>query len=375
MMKIAPFRLERYFAQYEFSTPYLLCSSDCESITAGDLLALEPDGIEAFQSLWLGYTESRGHPLLREAIAGLYAGMRPEDVLVHSGAEEAIFLFLNALLEPGDHVIVHWPCYQSLYEVAHSIGCEISLWAGDPSGGWRLDIERLEDMLRPNTRAVLVNCPHNPTGGSMDVRDWEQLDRLSERHGFLVFSDEVYRGLEYTDNDILPAWCEINQRGVSLGVLSKSYGLAGLRIGWIATHNRQVLERMAALKDYTTICSSAPSEMLGMIAIRHGERLIARNRALIARNLKILDTFFGQFQHRFDWLRPAAGPIAFPRLRSGESAGAFCRALVEGAGVLLLPGELYAPEYSAHFRIGFGRANMPEAVARLSQFLQENPAA
>lgn len=374
-MKIAPFRLERYFAQYEFNTPYLLCSSDCESLSVRDLLAMEPDGVEAFQSLWLGYTESRGHPLLREEIAGLYAGMQPEGVLVHSGAEEAIFLFLNALLEPGDHVVVHWPCYQSLYEVAHTIGCEISLWAGDASSGWRLDVDQLEGMLRANTRAVLVNCPHNPTGGSMDAQSWEQLNRLSEQHGFIVFSDEVYRGLEYDESSILPAWCEINERGVSLGVLSKSYGLAGLRIGWVATHNQEIVERMASMKDYTTICTSAPSEMLGAIAIRHGERLIARNRVLIARNLRILDAFFQRNAARFDWLRPMAGPIAFPRLQSGDSAQQFCRALVEQAGVLLLPGDLYAPEYSAHFRIGFGRANMPEAVARLDQFLQEYPAA
>lgn len=373
-MKIAPFRLERYFAQYEFNTPYLLSSSDCESISVETLLAMEPGSQEALQSLWLGYTESRGHPILREEIARLYTGMHPDGVLVHSGAEEAIFLFLNTMLEPDDHVIVHWPCYQSLYEVANAIGCQISLWAADPSDGWRLDVGRLEGMLRPNTRVVLVNCPHNPTGGSMDAQAWEQLNRLSEKHGFVVFSDEVYRGLEYTENTALPAWCEINPRGVSLGVLSKSFGLAGLRIGWIASQNQDILERMAALKDYTTICSSAPSEMLGTIAIRHGERLIARNRTLIVRNLAILDAFFDQYVNRFDWLRPAAGPIAFPRLRSGEDAGPFCRALVERAGVLLLPGELYAPEYSAHFRIGFGRANMPEAVTRLDAFLQQNPA-
>ena len=208
----------------------------------------------------------------------------------------------------------------------------------------------------------------------MDAAGWQELNRLSEKHGFTIFSDEVYRGLEYGEEDRLPAFCDLNPRAVSLGVLSKSYGLAGLRIGWIATHNTPLLEQMAAWKDYTTICSSAPSEMLGTLAIHHGARLVRRNQMLIARNLEILGSFFQRHEHLFEWLRPTAGPIAFPRLRGGVNAADFCRSLVQKAGVLLLPGELYAPEYSAHFRIGFGRANMPEAVARLDEFLQTYPA-
>ncbi len=369
-MKIEPFRLERYFAQHEFSAPYLLGSSDCESIRAGDLLRMEPGGIEAMEDLWLGYTESRGHPVLREAIAGLYQSISADDVLVHSGAQEAIFLFANALLERGDHVVVHWPCYQSLVSVPQALGCQVSLWPALPEDGWRLDIERLEGLLRPDTRAVIVNCPHNPTGGSMDTEGWEELNELSETHGFLVFSDEVYRGLEYQDSERLPAWCDLNPRGVSLGVLSKSYGLAGLRIGWLASHNAALLEKIATRKDYTTICNSAPSELLGTLAIRHGEQIIGRNRELIRRNLALLDEFFAWHAEIFDWLRPLAGPIAFPRLRGTSGATDFCRALVETAGVMLLPGALYAPEYSAHFRIGFGRANLPEALARLESFLK-----
>lgn len=369
-MKIAPFRLERYFAQYEFNTPYLLCSSDCESIAISDLLALEPGALQTLTSTWLGYTESRGHPLLREAIAGLYPSLSAEDVLVHSGAEEAIFLFLNALLDPLNHVIIHWPCYQSLYEVAHAIGCQVSLWRGDPDRGWKLDMDELRGLLRPDTRAVLVNCPHNPTGGCLDRESWLELDRLSRQHGFVVFSDEVYSGLEYRPEDRLPAFCNLNERGVSLNVLSKSYGLAGLRIGWVATRNRELLERMAAWKDYTTICNSAPSEQLAIIAVRHREQLVERNRQIITRNLALLDEFFARRADMFDWLRPAAGPIAFPRLRADRSAAEFCRALVESAGVLLLPGDLYAPEYAAHFRIGFGRANLPEALARLDAFIE-----
>jgi aspartate/methionine/tyrosine aminotransferase len=370
-MRISPFRLERYFAQYEFNTPYLLCSSDCESLSVGELMAMSPQVREEFQGLWLGYTESQGNPVLRHEIAALYTGLEPRNILVHSGAQEAIFLFLNATLQPGDHVIVHWPCYQSLYEVAKSIGCEITPWVGISEDGWRLDPSFVARNVRSNTKAVLVNCPHNPTGYVMAREDWTELNRLSEQYGFIVFSDEVYQNLEYDPADRLPAFCEINERAVTLNVLSKSYGLAGLRIGWVATRNQEVYQQMAGLKDYTTICNSAPSEFLGIQALRNRQVVVGRNLEIIRRNLNLLDAFFARNGETFKWVRPKAGPIAFPALVSGEDAESFCHAVVEQAGVLLLPGAIYDPAYSKHFRLGYGRDNMPQAVERLEEFLIE----
>ncbi len=149
--------------------------------------------------------------------------------------------------------------------------------------------------------------------------------------------------------------------------MSKSYGLAGLRIGWIASRNKQVIERMAALKDYTTICNSAPSEYLAELALRQGTHLVNRNLEIIRSNLALLDVFFERRADRFEWTRPRAGPIAFPRL-TGEEVGEFCHRLVIRAGVLLLPGTLY-DHPGNHFRIGFARRNMPKGLAKLEAFL------
>ncbi len=257
-MKLEPFRLERYFAVHEFSASFLLCTSDCESMELGELLSLEPDAAERFQSLWLGYTESAGDPGLREAVAALYETITADHVLMHAGAEEAIFNFMNVALSPGDHVIVHGPCYQSLAEVARSIGADVSEWRGDPGHGWELDFGTLKTLLTPRTRVVVVNFPHNPTGFLPESDFIQELSDLSERHGFIIFSDEVYRGLELDPSDRLPAVADINDRAVSLGVMSKTFGLAGLRIGWVATRNTRIFNEMAAFKDYTTICNSAP---------------------------------------------------------------------------------------------------------------------
>ena len=368
-MKIDPFRLERYFAKHEFSAPHLLSSSDCESMPIGDLLSFEAGAPDQFSSLWLGYTEAPGDPQLRQAITNLYENIGADQVLVHSGAEEAIFNFMNVVVEPGDHVVVHSPGYQSLAEVARSIGAEVSEWMGDKQKGWELDLERLTECLRDRTKVVVVNFPHNPTGFLPDSRFVRELSELSEKHGFTIFSDEVYRGLEHDASDRLPALADINDRAVSLGVMSKTYGLAGLRIGWIVSRNEQVLASMSAFKDYTTICNSAPSEYLATLALQHADRIVARNLDIVSTNLDHLDTFFEARTDRFHWNRPKAGSIAFPELLI-ESVDEFCQDLVENIGVLLVPGTLYG-DYNA-FRVGFGRRNLPEGLKRFEEYLSSS---
>jgi aspartate/methionine/tyrosine aminotransferase len=366
-MKLEAFKLERYFARYEFTAPYLLCTSDCESMTLDELLALEPGARERFGDLWLGYTESLGDPALREAIASLYTNIDSDQVLVHSGAEEAIFNFMNVALSPGDHIIVHAPYYQSLGTVAQGIGARVTLWQGDPDNGWALDLETLEGLVTPQTRVVVLNVPHNPTGYLSTEKFLRELSRMSDAHGFVVFSDEVYRGLELDPADRLPAFADIDARGISLGVMSKTYGLAGLRIGWIATRNREIFEEMAAFKDYTSICSSAPSEFLSTLALRHATSIGERNLGIIRHNLDLLDDFFAEHRELFAWSRPRAGSIAFPELLQGN-IDVLCADLVEKAGVLLVPGTMYGEGYN-HFRVGFGRKNFGEGLERFHDYL------
>lgn len=366
-MLLPPFYLERYFARYEFSVQHLLSSSDCESMSIGELLALEPGASAKLHDLWLGYTESAGSPPLREAIAGMYTSQSASDILVHSGAEEAIFLFMHAVLAPEDHVVVHWPCYQSLLEVPRALGCAVDFWQAREDHNWALDLDALQRLLRPNTKAIIINVPHNPTGYLLPRDVFQELCRLAEKRGILLFCDEVYRESEYDPAQRLPAACDLCHTGISLGVTSKTYGLPGLRIGWLATKQHDVLAAVAQMKDYTTICNSAASEFLAEIALRHRQYLAERSVSLIQHNLDLLDGFFARHVERFVWQRPQAGPIAFPRLRS-ENADAFCQRAVDEASVLLLPGSLYDYPGGA-FRIGFGRANMPQALEALEAIL------
>lgn len=367
-MNLSPFKLERFFAKYEFNVKHLLGASDCESLTINELLALEPGATERFQQQWLGYTESAGSPSLRAEIAAVYTSIQPDQVLVHSGAEEAILLFLQATLQTGDHVIVHWPCYQSLNEVARATGADVTHWEARFEHNWALDLAELRRAIRPNTKVIIVNTPHNPTGFLMSHSDWSEIHRIADQHGIILFCDEVYRESELDPADCLRAGCDMSPRAVSLGVMSKSYGLPGLRIGWIATHNHEVYENMAHLKDYTTICNSAPSEFLAEVGLRHRHRLTARNIEIVRHNLALLDSFFAHHADRITWVRPKAGAITFPRLLKGEIED-FAHRLVTQAGVLLVPGTIFEHPGN-HFRLGFGRKNFGEGLEVLGEFLE-----
>jgi aspartate/methionine/tyrosine aminotransferase len=371
-MKIPPFELERFFVPYEFSTQYLLGSSDCQSMSINDLLALENGASQSFGDVWLGYTEYEGNPHLRAEIATLYNHIDPAQILVFSGAEEAIFAYMNTAVGSGDHIIVHAPSYQSLYEIARANGCEISFWMADEAQGWDLDLNWLADNIRPNTRAVILNTPHNPTGYLMTHDKFEALINLLRPRGIELFCDEVYRGLEHNSQDLLPAACDKYELATSLGVMSKTYGLAGLRIGWIATRNRARYEHMAQFKDYTTICNSAPSEFLSLIALRQRETIVKRNLEIIHHNLTLLDDFFVRYESLVTWQRPRAGAIGFPRLKWDVNSETFCVDLIEKRGVMLLPSTCFFAG-DKHVRLGFGRANMAQALAEfeihLHQFL------
>src|SRR5690242_4838242 len=307
---IPEFELERFFARHEFAVRHLLCASDVEGWRMADLLALADDESRAlWDGLTLGYTEAPGHPLLRAEIASMYETIAPDEVLTFSGAEEAIFVAASVLLGPGDHAIVTWPAYQSLHEVARSTGADVTLHELRASEGWAIDVDRLRAQVTPRTRLIVVNVPHNPTGMLPDEATYREIAAIAAEAGATLFSDEVYRFLELDPATRLPAGADVGPHGVSLGVLSKSFAMAGLRIGWLATHDRRLLDAAARYKDYLTICSSAPSEILALIALRARDAVLRRSRAIVEPNLALLDGFFDRQAAHLEWVRPRGGSI------------------------------------------------------------------
>ena len=368
-VRIADFTLERYFARWEFAVEHLLGASDVQAYPMAELLELADAETRAlWDDLRLGYTESTGHPLLRREIASLYETLEPDDVLTFAGAEEAIFCLMNVIPGPGDHVIVTWPGYQSLYEVARAAGAEVTLHELRETHDWGIDVDLLRSQVTPATTLIVVNLPHNPTGMLADRSTFDAVVEIAEAAGAHLLVDEVYRGLELDGVEPLPTGADAASRGISLGVMSKSFALAGLRIGWLATKDRELIDRLARFKDYTTICSSAPSEILSIMALRARDRVLARSRGIVAANLERLDAFFDDWADRFTWVRPRAGSIGYPRLTvPGVRLDDWAAELVEAEGVLLLPGSQFG-DPGNHFRLGFGRTDLPVAVDRLEAF-------
>lgn len=365
---IEDFALERYFARWEFAVRHQLSASDVEPYTLLELLALADDETrQLWDRLTLGYTETAGHPSLRVEIARLYQALEPEHVLVVAGAEEGIFLAMHALLSAGDEMVVVTPAYQSLHAVPRVIGARVKEVVLRADRRWELDLDEVARAATRRTRVIAVNFPHNPTGAHIGPDEQRRLIDIADSVGAVFLSDEVYRGLEYRGEHLLSPAADVSENAVSLGVMSKSFALPGLRIGWLATRNAALLVRIARLKDYTTICNSAPSEVLALMALRARDRVLSRSRKIVGANLAFANSFFASLGDEVTWIPPQAGSVAFPRF-TRRNADEVSRELAERQNVLLIPGRLFGA-FPDHFRLGLGRRDLPVALEPLGRLL------
>ncbi|MGO1590705.1 MAG: aminotransferase class I/II-fold pyridoxal phosphate-dependent enzyme [Ancrocorticia sp.] len=376
MSQLADFRLETYFSKWEFTARYHMAASDMQSMSMRELLALADDeDRDAWENLWLGYTTNEGDPALRAAIAGMYERVDADDVVCFAGAEEAIYLAMQVLLSSQDHAIAITPNYQAAETVPLSL-CEVTGVPLDADNDWALDLDAIRAATRSNTKVISVNFPNNPTGKVISHEDFAALVAFCEERGIYLFSDEVYRGVERDPAATLTQAVDLSEHALSLNVTSKSLGLPGLRLGWIACRDRDLLDKLVRAKHYTTICNSAPSEVLARIAVKARHAILARQRALLERNIPVFDTFFAEFPELFEWRAPDGGCVAFPRYIGTGTTEEFCTRLVQEAGVLLLPPSMYqselGPTPTDRFRIGIGRANPEEGLAVFADWLRAN---
>jgi aspartate/methionine/tyrosine aminotransferase len=373
MTMLPDFRLETHFSKWEFHARYHMTASDAESISLRELLAMAtPEEREEFEGMSLGYTETFGAPDLREIIASMYTQRGANEVLCFAGASEGIFAANNALLDKDSHAIVVTPNYQS-HETLPVAICEATGVPLDPDDGWSLDIDRVADAIRPNTKLVTINFPHNPTGTIVPLDRYHALIELCRKHGIYILHDEIFHGLGATGTQHLPYVADVYERGLSLNVMSKSFGLPGLRVGWIACEDSEIISKMERLKHYLSICNSGPSERLTKIALNNREKLLARNCAIVDENLPKWDAFFARHLDLFDWQHPDGSCMAFPRYKGEEGVEQFTQKLVEESGVLLLPSTIYKSALGStpvdRFRLGFGRKNMDEGLAAFEAHL------
>ncbi len=265
------------------------------------------------------------------------------------------------------------PNYQALETIPLTTGAQVTGVLLDEASGWQLDLAEVRAALRPTTRVIAVNFPNNPTGAVPGQNTWRELIQLCAEREIRLVSDEVYRGLELDPTRTLPQAADLDERALSINVMSKSYGMPGLRIGWVACRDHAVLEALERHKHYTSICSAGPSEFLAAMALGAANRIQARNRDLITENLAHFDAFFARRPDLFEWAHPDAGCVAFPRYLGPDGVETFCRQLVEEAGVLLLPASVYFSDLAQvpvdRFRIGVGRSNPGPALEAFEHYL------
>ena len=370
MNSVAPkamrdFGLEVFFSQWEFTAQHHMSASDMESLSIKELLSMASAQDKAnFEELSLGYTETWGAPDLRTAIAQTYNSMKADNILCLAGAGEGLYAIARVLLSKDDHVVVPTPNYQSAETVPLSI-CEVTgvcmdyTTGSSATAGWSLDVDKLKQAIRPNTKLISLNFPHNPTGILMPDAAMNDLISFCRERGIYILVDEVYRGAELNSSNTMTQIADEYERGISLNVMSKAYGLPGLRIGWMATSDHDLLNRIEKYKHYLSICNSGPSEVLTLIALKSGAQILDRNRKLIDENAEQLEALLNDYPGLVEWQRPQGGCVAYPKYTGPDNSEIFCRKLIEESGVLLLPSSIYVSDLTQtpdnHFRIGIGR--------------------
>ncbi len=357
-MKIEAFALERWMTAWETRAPFDIAESGIFPLSVRELLAFEPHEesariLDSLLDLRLGYSEAPGTLELRSLIAATYRDTKPEEILVTTGAIEANFLLFNALLEPGDHVVAVHPAYQQLYSVPRALGCDVALWKLRPESGFRFDLDELERLVTPRTRLIVINTPHNPTGSLLSADDLRRIEHLARSVGAWILSDEAYRWLEIPGGEALaPPLRDFGGTNVSVGTLSKPFGLPGLRIGWIAGP-ADLVQKCWATRDYVSLSPGKLNDALAALALKHRERIVLRTQAIVRRNLETARAWFAEHADVVSWTPPRGGLLALMSYAPDIPSLDLANHLAQEYGVMLAPGSAFGIEQ--HLRIGIGQ--------------------
>lgn len=364
-------RLEKWMRRYYFDTDLDLGSSGVENFSLAELRRLLEISESEMDAIVFDDSRTLGDPDLRAAIAAHWGEADPQRVMATNGSTEANYLIMNALLRPEDEVIVLAPLYQQLYGIAEAIGCNLCTWRLRPEDGFAPDIADLRRLISPRTRMVIVNFPHNPTGASVSLKQQDELVEIVSGAGAYLVWDAAFAAMTYDDTPLPPPISY--QRSICFGTLSKAYGLAGLRVGWVVAPT-EVLAKCERLRDYVTLHLSPLVELIARRAIERAEVLVDMRFKQLRVNLEILAAWIEQQRGLVEWTRPLGGACAFVRLPFVRDTAPFCHQLARQHRVLLVPGTCFG--YPQHARLGFGGSteNLKEGLARLAALMESSAA-
>lgn len=353
-----------------------LSESTAQSLTIGQLLQLSGEKFDSFNELELSYAPLKGGLKLRKAIAKFHerlnhhrTPLNENNVLTFCGAQETLSSIYQCLLVPKDEVIVVTPNYPSLITMAENRGCVVKAIELSAQNKWQLTIKDFENKLTDKTKLIVLNSPHNPTGTVIDSDLAEQILSLAKQHSCYILADDVSQASNYHELALSHRLLDYD-KAVVVSVMSKSFGLAGLRIGWAISKNEDLLLQLLAIKSDSSICCSAIDEAVAELAFKQSGRIIKPNNHLIKANIALFQKFVNEHQNLFHWQPPQAGMLAIVEVKNVTSIELWAKDLAKNTGILILPATLFGLSGS-YFRLGLGKNNFKYLLTQLSAFLKQ----
>lgn len=372
-MKIKPFKVEEWMNEYETGARYNIAETCVDSVSLDELFELTGENKEEFlndfscRRLTYGYIE--GNPSFKKGICSLYHTIEPEEIVPTHGASGANHHVFYSLIEPGDRVISIMPTYQQLYSIPESYGADVKTLHLKAENGYLPDLNELKKLAIPGTKMICINNPNNPTGSLMSKDLLMQIIEIARSVDAYVLCDEVYRHLTQKDE-----WCEsvadLYEKGISVSSMSKVFSLAGLRLGWIATHDKNVIKDCLSHRDYNLVSCGMFDELLADLALKHSDKLLERNRGIVRTNLAILDQWI-QSEPRASYQKPQAGTTALVFYDFDIDSFEFCKRMYHETGAFVTPGGCFEESHS--FRIGYASdtQELKDGLAAMSSFMRK----
>ena len=370
-MKIKPFAVEEWMNAWEVGAKYNIAETCVDSISMNELFELTgEDKTEFLNRLCarrLSYGDIEGLPEFRKGVCGLYKTLNIENIVPTHGASGANHHVFYSLISPGDRVVSIMPTYQQLYSIPESYGADVQILHLSKENNYLPDLEKLRRLVKPKTKMICINNPNNPTGALMSEQMLREIVEIARSADAWILCDEVYRHLSQEDG-----WCpsivDLYEKGISVSSMSKVFSLAGLRLGWIATHDMSVVKSCLSHRDYNLVSCGVFDEMLAAEALKHRDKLLERSRKIVRENLQILDDWVGSETH-VSYVKPKAGTTALVYYDLDISSYEFCEEMYKKTGAFVTPGDCFEVPHSMRIGYAYGKQDLIDGLKAISEYI------
>ena len=370
-MKIKPFAVEEWMNAWEVGAKYNIAETCVDSISMNELFELTgEDKTEFLNRLCarrLSYGDIEGLPEFRKGVCGLYKTLTIENIVPTHGASGANHHVFYSLISPGDRVVSIMPTYQQLYSIPESYGADVQILHLSKENNYLPDLEKLRRLVTPETKMICINNPNNPTGALMSEQLLREIVEIARSADAWILCDEVYRHLSQED-DWCPSIVDLYEKGISVSSMSKVFSLAGLRLGWIATHDMSVVKSCLSHRDYNLVSCGVFDEMLAAAALKHRDKLLERSRKIVRENLQILDDWVGSEPH-VSYVKPKAGTTALVYYDLDIPSYEFCEEMYKKTGAFVTPGDCFEVPHSMRIGYAYGKQDLIDGLKAISEYI------